>query len=828
MLMRAFLVVLASLPVWFQPVIADSWTRVGPLAGKVWSATAHPATPQIIFVSSGEPPAANRTVNGGATWTPLPVQAYQFLYNPVSPLVVYAYGGSSIYKSTDGGTSWGALSFTDATYTLAIDPSNTSRLFAGGVFPNGLYKSTNSGSTWTLVPVPATWSAVSAIAIDPANGNNIYVGTTGDWDFPGEGLFRTTNGGTSWTNISATIPGGNIASIAFDPANSAVMYIGTSGGGMYSGSGLLKSINAGAIWMQSGFSSSSVDEVITDPAHPGRIYARQGGRLHVSANDGASWSIVPTLGGVYDIQLLKDNTDVLCVGSDIGVLISTDAGAHFTAKGLTPADMSAALVDRTNSNVIHATGRGQYTSTDGGVSWQPTGVTAFGQAIVQDPVDANVFYNGAYTNQNGGVLKSVSSGSTWSSSLANKFINAVAVAASDHRVVYAGGTGGLYKSIDAGATWTTLSTAYGQVRGIAVDPYDNAVVYVGGSTGLIKSIDGGTSFSPIHTGLDQPASGWVHAVVIDPISPQTLYCGTQNEGVFKSTNGGASWSHVTGAITDVRALALDPVDPQIIYAAWYNDGIYVSADGGTAWARLGGALSGMQDVSVDALDRNVIYASGGGVWRYQRTTQAPAPVILSYDPEAIDLTLCESGCTLSLNVHTDGDHTQIASSGVERQSGNIWMPESQLSAPPGSDSWQLNRQFQSNDESGDYVFRVVTRGPDGSRSVSAPVTISVGPVSTAVPKQSFALALEQNRPNPFNPSTTVEFTMPAAGKARLAVYNVIGELVAVLLDGTAGAGNHMLMWNGRDAAGTPVSSGVYFYRLSAASQTLTRRMVLLK
>ena len=89
-------------------------------------------------------------------------------------------------------------------------------------------------------------------------------------------------------------------------------------------------------------------------------------------------------------------------------------------------------------------------------------------------------------------------------------------------------------------------------------------------------------------------------------------------------------------------------------------------------------------------------------------------------------------------------------------------------------------------------------------------------------------ALGANYPNPFNPSTTVPFTLARAGQVTLRIYDVSGRLVATLLDGVVATGAHTRVWDGRNDAGSPVSSGVYFYELVAGDFRQTRKMVLLK
>jgi hypothetical protein len=90
--------------------------------------------------------------------------------------------------------------------------------------------------------------------------------------------------------------------------------------------------------------------------------------------------------------------------------------------------------------------------------------------------------------------------------------------------------------------------------------------------------------------------------------------------------------------------------------------------------------------------------------------------------------------------------------------------------------------------------------------------------------------LFQNHPNPFNPTTRIEFVVPEGRSQHvtLAVYDVTGARVKTLVDGTRTAGRHDEVWDGRDSNGRSAGSGVYFYRLRTNDAVLTRKMVLLK
>lgn len=91
-----------------------------------------------------------------------------------------------------------------------------------------------------------------------------------------------------------------------------------------------------------------------------------------------------------------------------------------------------------------------------------------------------------------------------------------------------------------------------------------------------------------------------------------------------------------------------------------------------------------------------------------------------------------------------------------------------------------------------------------------------------------ATALYQNYPNPFNPATQIRYALKQDSDVKLAVYDVLGRQIAVLVDGKQTAGNRSVTWNGVDGEGTQVSSGVYFYRLVAGDFVQTRKMVLLR
>jgi hypothetical protein len=118
-----------------------------------------------------------------------------------------------------------------------------------------------------------------------------------------------------------------------------------------------------------------------------------------------------------------------------------------------------------------------------------------------------------------------------------------------------------------------------------------------------------------------------------------------------------------------------------------------------------------------------------------------------------------------------------------------------------------------------YRYRVDME-VDGSREMLFETEV------VALPRME--LALLQNYPNPFNPSTMIEYRLPEKTRLRLEIYDTAGRRVACIAEGEQGAGPHSVMWDGKDAKGRAVSSGVYFYCLTAGKRVVTKKMVLLK
>lgn len=230
----------------------------------------NPDHPQVLLVGDELLGRLYRSTNGGQSWT----QVYQLpgivpgqddkahgmkviAFAPSNSNVVYAgscrgsvalqagnMASLGVYRSVDGGVTWGAAndtnSATQCINDLAVDPGNPDTAYAASAAA-GLLKTVNGGATWS--PLPGLSNDVRAVAVDPTQSNVVYVGTQAG------GIYRSTSSGASWSPLVAGMePNDPIWSIVFDPANPSVVWAGSFRTGVYrwdSSENLWIHVNAG-------------------------------------------------------------------------------------------------------------------------------------------------------------------------------------------------------------------------------------------------------------------------------------------------------------------------------------------------------------------------------------------------------------------------------------------------------------------------------------------------------------------------------------------------------------------------------------------------------
>jgi hypothetical protein len=135
----------------------------------------------------------------------------------------------------------------------------------------------------------------------------------------------------------------------------------------------------------------------------------------------------------------------------------------------------------------------------------------------------------------------------------------------------------------------------------------------------------------------------------------------------------------------------------------------------------------------------------------------------------------------------------------------------------GADYTFIDRDIDAGAE---YFYRIEVVNVEGKTAFTEPFKPDTGTPA--------AFSLAQNYPNPFNPVTEIMYNLPSACHVRLEVYNVLGQRVATLVNEHQSAGSKVVEWNGKDAVGNAVTSGVYFYKIQAGSFVEMKKMILLR
>ena len=149
------------------------------------------------------------------------------------------------------------------------------------------------------------------------------------------------------------------------------------------------------------------------------------------------------------------------------------------------------------------------------------------------------------------------------------------------------------------------------------------------------------------------------------------------------------------------------------------------------------------------------------------------------------------------------------------------------------DTWAAWRSFSSEIasifiDSGGFVYLTFSSNDASQPLILMPVTLTVVSDATPVTDMPLAFRLGNAIPNPFNPTTTLRFSLPTAGHTVLSLYNVQGRLVRTLVDEHRVAGTHEVSWQGHDDRGRQVPSGTYYARLVAGNQISVKPLVLVK
>jgi hypothetical protein len=556
--------------------------------------------------------------------------------DPTLPGVVYAGTTSGLFKSTDGGATWSVgtgLSYFSTVTALGIDPSATSTLYAA-VNGDRMYKSVDGGASWTPLPPSLSLAFVKDILVDPTNSSTVYAAVVSAFFAP-TSVQKSVDGGTTWSDAVAT---GISSPTAFvmDPVAPATLYVGGV-------NGIAKSIDAGASWtpVNAGLTNTNITGLVIDPSAPATLFAATNSGVFKSTDGGTSWN--PTsapLGGRLVID--ESSPATLYLGTlASGVYKTTDGGDTWQPSnaGISSATIYALAIDRgTPASIYVSPGKvdvGVFKSVDGGATWSPGGLTGMSNAQVA----SLAFRPGSalFASGNGRILKRLYPDGAWTNVNATGPIPGTLFVDPNDALTYYGlpGSGGVVKSTDGAVTWSYASTglpsdAATGISALAIDPWTSGTLYAGVFGGsfqsgtIYKSTNGGASWSPSGTGLPSPAFPnlllSVSSIVIDRWVPTRVYAATGGYGVYVSTDSGANWSPAGFGSIDpnVRVLMFDLFASNTVYAGT-SSGVYKSVNAGASWTLASSGLSESVNVLVQNtgfFPANVLYASTQtGVYR---------------------------------------------------------------------------------------------------------------------------------------------------------------------------------------------------------------------
>ena len=193
-----------------------------------------------------------------------------------------------------------------------------------------------------------------------------------------------------------------------------------------------------------------------------------------------------------------------------------------------------------------------------------------------------------------------------------------------------------------------------------------------------------------------------------------------------------------------------------------------------------------------------------------------------------------NGSKFSCNTcHTSGGGTPRNPFGLDVQAlvtvggtETFWSP--QLAAMD-SDGDGFTNGEELQDPNGEWTEG--TAQPGNLELVTAPGDSNSKPTATSVTDlfgNPAIYELHNNYPNPFNPETNIQFTLPQPSNVKIDVYNITGQLITSLTNNEFNIGTHTVKWNGKDDSGNSVSSGIYLYRMAANNFIEAKRMLLLK
>ncbi len=672
--------------------VPGRWGSIGPLgfygangffgslpqldAGRVPALAFHPTDRNTLYIGTAAG-GVWKTTNEGASWTPLTdgqcsLVTGAIAIDPVDPNIVYvgtgepaeATQGCGVLRSTDGGTSWTniatapfvtSLASAFVFYKIVVDRStagSTTTTTLVAATNQGLFRSTDSGRSWTR-PTPVL--TFNDVVQHPADPNTLYAarqGVTGSATPPG--LWRSSDRGLTWASVTNFEPDLLIGrmEIAVSAAAPGSVWIlagrtDRAFGGVFRWDDATESRTtlaatgvtaAPAVANRNNFGAQSEYNLMiaVDPKDAGVIFVG-GVRAFRSANGGTTFTeIAPQIHCDWHVIMVDPNDSRrVFAGSDGGAFLSRDGASSFTSvnaglatslhyPGLSvhPTDATGVLTGmQDNGTIIARNGVQQWNGVGGGDG----GFTAI------NPVTPDVYYissqNGSMTRVDGrtGQSRSITSGIDAAERRA--FIAPFVIDRQRPTRLYFGGAR-VYRTVNEGTLWTAISVdltrGAGTISSLAVAPSDTNVIFVGTSDGNIRyTRDFGVTWLAPTTTLPSRSVGDFAIDPDNPLRTVAVFGGSGGPHVYLTKDGGQTWVDITGSIPDVssQAVAFGP-NGRIFVGNML--GVYDSQNEGVTWTRNDGLpFIRVTDLVYNATTNRMVAATyGRGIWAFDFTGNA--------------------------------------------------------------------------------------------------------------------------------------------------------------------------------------------------------------
>jgi photosystem II stability/assembly factor-like uncharacterized protein len=499
--------------------------------------------------------------------------------------------------------------------TLAADPTDPQRLWAGYYAPAGLAVSRDGGETWAHNAEGLGDNPIFELLYLPGG---LLLAATRD------GLFESSDGGTSWKPVSESLP--QAAAFALAADESGTVYVGFDDAGLYTGKPGSDTWTPMAQERGSELATAAILSLAVSPGGT-QIYAGTSGRgLYASEDGGQTWMVAFRKDFVPNLAL-NPYQPTKAIASLRDRMVHTEDGGESwdplpvvwaqdeVVSLLWLADSSMKTDHQNSSGMLWAgTGQGQiYYSHDEGNSWtrardRPSdqgAILALATVGEQPPGGSQRLLAGTWT----GIYASEDRGQSWTYISPSLGVpNANTLIASDSGLLL-GTRRGLFRWQPTNKRWTRIpvrpltkteqrqstsslqgkDSPAGGVSTLAVAQSDERVVYAGGTlSGLYRSDDGGLTWSEVPSELEVG----IRTLVIGPDSVDHVYLLAAWERMYESNDGGRSWrSRWTGlsTTTETICLAIDPLDSSILYLGT-DTGLFRSQYGGEDWRSVGHPL----------------------------------------------------------------------------------------------------------------------------------------------------------------------------------------------------------------------------------------------